>query len=212
MIPLFWWIRMHAGSTVNAPMPIYALTAILFGISLDRLLRWLPSLEPDLARNGVLILLLAVLAQEGAGIYGPGDFKASLTMNTSESLRTVVADIQAMPGNVYVAEHPYYAWLAGKPVEADVTAMQDTLHAATPTVRSELETQLRNAIANHEFSAIVLDRQITSTARLDEALGRPEDWQRDFKVQKLIRNVAGDTKPDLVLTNCPAAGPQFCAD
>jgi hypothetical protein len=133
-------------------------------------------------------------------------------MNTSESLRTVVADIQAMPGNVYVAEHPYYAWLAGKPVEADVTAMQDTLHAATPTVRSELETQLRNAIANHEFSAIVLDRQITSTARLDEALGRPEDWQRDFKVQKLIRNVAGDTKPDLVLTNCPAAGPQFCAD
>jgi 4-amino-4-deoxy-L-arabinose transferase-like glycosyltransferase len=211
MLPLFWWVRTHSGSTENAPMPIYALTAILFGISLDRLLRWLPSLEPALARNGLLILLLAALAQEGAGIYGPGDFKAQPVMGTMPSLRTLVTDIQAVPGNVYVAEHPYYAWLAGKPVEADVVAMHDALSAASPELRRQLQTELQNAFANHQFSALVLDRQQTSTRKLDNLLGRPEDWHGEFNVQTLIPNVAGETKPGWVLTNCPSGGQQFCA-
>jgi hypothetical protein len=54
LVPLFWWIRTHSGSTVNALMPIYALVAVLFGIALARLLSAAHSLpQPGGARGRV---------------------------------------------------------------------------------------------------------------------------------------------------------------
>src|ERR1035438_6914629 len=78
----------------------------------------------------------------GLPVYVMGSPIFEETRITLPSLRTVVADIHAMPGNVYVAEHPYYAWLAGMPVEADAVAMHDALRAASPELRSQLQAEL----------------------------------------------------------------------
>jgi hypothetical protein len=98
IIPTFWWISAHAGSTANAPMPIYALVAVLFGIALARLLAWLPTVDASLAQAGSLLLLVGVVAQESAGIYNPGDYVPQA--GNRESIAAVVAEVRGISGEV----------------------------------------------------------------------------------------------------------------
>jgi 4-amino-4-deoxy-L-arabinose transferase-like glycosyltransferase len=200
LVPLFWWIRTHSGSTVNALMPIYALVAVLFGLALARLLSTTHSLPQPAARAVVLLVLLAALAQVASGIYNPGAFRPNPP--TVASMATVVAHVRSIPGDVYIAQHPYYAYLAGKPTEADITSLHDVMRPGGE-VSAELRGQLQTAFATHRYSAVVLD-SLEDEPAMDAILGST-DWRSGFPVQHTIPNVWTAMHPDWILLPCANA-------
>ena len=180
IVPIFWVIRAHAGSTVNALMPIYALVSVLFGIALARLLAWLPSIDRRLAQGGALLLLVAVIAQEAAGVYNPGDYLP--TVEANKSLAALVAQLRGVSGEVYEADHPYYAWLAGKPTEADVVSIQDATHASA-AVKEELRTELQTALTQRRFVALAFDNAEVED-KIDKIAAQKEDWQSCYQTEE----------------------------
>ncbi|HEY0306935.1 MAG TPA: glycosyltransferase 87 family protein [Acidobacteriaceae bacterium] len=202
LIPLFWWIRTHSGSTVNSLMPVYALLAILFGIAWSRLMDVAASIPTAFTQPALLLLLFAVFSQEAAGIYNPGDYLPPAS--TRASIQAVVAQVQSLPGDVYVSEHPYYAWLSGKPAHADLVSLHDAMRAATPA-RTELRTEMETAIEDHAFTAIVLD-QPASGEQMDTILGKEwtktHDWRSEYTLQQNITGVVPQTKPNWIMARC----------
>ena len=188
LIPLFWWIRAHAGSTVNSLMPIYALLAVFFGLAVARLAA---KLQASQAQPAMLLLLLAVFAQEAAGIYNPGDYLP--TRETAASLHTTVEKIRSMPGDVYVAQHPFYAYLAGKPTHADLVSLHDAMRPRLP-IHDELSREMQQAMASREFSAIVLNAP-GSADSIDAIDGRDPSWRTGFPVQHEIPQTTPLTQP-----------------
>ena len=152
IVPVYWWIFAHAGSSVNALMPIYALVAVLFGIALGRLLAWLPALDARLAQAGVLLLLVAVVAQESAGIYSPGDYVPPA--GTRESIAAVLGEVRGISGEVYMPEQPYYEWLAGRPTHADLSSIHDAMRPTNSPAHEELQRELQAALTQHRFTAL----------------------------------------------------------
>ena len=198
---LFWVVYAHAGSTANAMMPVYAVLAVLFGVSFARLLAWAATLEPAMAQRCTLLLLLAVAAQEAAGVYSPGDYAPSPTRRAS--LTAAVAAIAAVPGDVYVAQHPYYGLLAQKPEHADMVAIHDALRPADEAVRSELQRQLSAALESQRYSAIVLDWP-EDTVRLG-VLSGAADWSRGYGELHPLPGVDSGTRPGWMLSPARSA-------
>jgi len=188
LIPLFWWIRAHAGSTVNSLMPVYALLAILFGIAIARLMNALPQTT---ARPALLLLLLAVFAQEAAGIYNPGDYLPP--PEATASLHAVVDEVHALPGDVYVAQHPFYAYLAGKPTYADVVSLHDAMRPASP-IHDELVNEMQQAMATQRFSSVVLD-QPAAAGLIDTIDGGDTTWRSRFPVQEDLPQTTPTLRP-----------------
>jgi hypothetical protein len=208
VVPVFWIVFAHGGSTANAMMPVYALLAVLFGISVARLLAWLPSIDAKLAVPATLLLLAAACAQEAAGVYNPGDYRPYAAMRSS--VAASVQTVQALPGEVWVTQHPYYAWLAGKPTHADLVSIHDAMRAADPTTRAIFRAELQSALDGYRFSTIVLD-QPGADERLDAA-AQETAWQACYTKAWRIPNTEVATRPDWLLTysddaNCrgPAA-------
>jgi hypothetical protein len=209
LVPLFWWIDAHGGSTANAPMPIYALVAVLFGIALMKLLLWLPAgpnqmhprMDRHLASAAVLLLLLAALAQETEGIYNPGDYRPSREVRAA--VGAVIAEARTIPGDVYLAQHPYYAWLAGKPVQADMVSIHDAERPANSAIGQELRTELQQELVQHRYAALMFDAP-DSLPDFDKLVGGG-DWQSYYGVREEIPGVSQGTRPDWLMEHCAAA-------
>jgi len=194
LIPLFWWIRAHAGSTVNSLMPIYALLAVLFGIAIARLMKAMPQTT---ASPALLLLLLAVFAQEVAGIYNPGDYQPLPA--TTASLRAVIDDVRSQPGDVYVAQHPFYAYLAGKPTHADLVSLRDAMRPKGP-IHAELSQEMQQAMAGSSFSSIVLN-QPADAALIDTIDNSDTSWRSNFPVQESIPQTTPIVRPYWIFTH-----------
>jgi hypothetical protein len=209
LVPLFWWIDAHGGSTANAPMPIYALVAVLFGIALMKLLLWLPAIpnqmnqrmDKHLASAAVLLLLLAALAQETEGIYNPGDYQPSKEVRAA--VGAVIAEARTIPGDVDLVQHPYYAWLAGKPVQADMVSIHDAERPANSAIRRELQTELQDALAQHRYAGLIFDTP-ESIQDFDKLVGTA-DWQTYYGVGEEIPGVSQGTRPDWLVEPCATA-------
>ena len=183
LFPLFWFVRTHSGATGNTLMPIYALIAVLFGISFSRLYEMLRGQQLHHPRFAVMLLLIACLLQDAAGIYNPGRF--TTRVDEAKSLQAVVTEIKGLPGDVYVAQHPYYAVMAGKPPHADLVSIHDAMRPANALVRAELQSEIATALTQHQFSAILLNSEATtqwfpSTIKLDPA------WEDSYVVRTQI--------------------------
>ena len=195
LIPLFWWIRTHAGSTMNAVMPIYLLLAILFGISFGRLLAvWAGATKS--CRPAAVLLLIAVLIAELAGLHNPGDLVPSF--ETRQSLAQVVADIRVLPGQTYVTQHPYYGWLAGKSTSADLVSIHDALRVNRSDVRDALREDLRSAVEDHRYEAFVIETP-SSTENIDALLNRHVDWAARYSYMRELPGVPLKTHPAWVI-------------
>ena len=200
LIPLFWWIRTHSGSTMNAVMPIYLLLAILFGISFGRLLVvWAGADKLD--RPAAVLLLIAVLIAELAGLYNPGDFVPSL--ETRQSLDRVVADIRVLPGQTYIAQHPYYGWLAGKSTSADLVAIHDALRVNRSDVQDPLRQDLRLAVEDHRYQEFVIETP-SSTEDIDALLKQHVDWAALYSDMRELPGVPLRTHPAWLIEAKPA--------
>ncbi len=197
--PVYWWITAHSGSSFNALMPVYVLVAVLFGIALARLLAWLPTVDARLAQTGSLLLLVAVLAQESAGIFSPGDYVPG--PGVKDSIATVVRTVRLIPGEVYMPQQPYYEWLAGKPIHADPSSLHDALRPTNSPAHDELREELQTALTQHRFTAVVVDDS-NMVEMVDTMAGGP-DWKSYYNLQGPIPGVAPGTRPNWLMMHNP---------
>ncbi|QMV18924.1 hypothetical protein GOB94_09730 [Granulicella sp. 5B5] len=147
-----WFVEAHKGASGNSLMPVYAWTAVLFGVALARLLEFAEERStPRLA----LAVLLAAAVQLGAMIYNPGRFVPP--QDAVERSQQFVERLRALPGDVYVLNHSYDAVLAGKEPHAEGEALGAVLDAKLGKTSEDLRAQLDAAMAQHRYSVVVVD-------------------------------------------------------
>lgn len=161
-----WFVEAHRGASINAPMPVFAWTAMLFGVGTARLLRVANEASQSPGAIGVLLppvhgarlrvfLLALAAAQLFALLYYPGWFIPPPIAYTRGD--AMLRQITALPGDVYVLNHSHDAVLAGKASFAEGEALGAILDAHLGTVSANLRQQLDDAMATHRFTAMVID-------------------------------------------------------
>jgi hypothetical protein len=145
-----WFVESHRGASLNAVMPVYAWTAVLFGVAVAKLLDASVT-QPRLQ----LAVLFGVALQLVTMIYNPGRFVPPA--DAVQRSQAFVARVRALPGDVYVLNHSYDAVLAGKQPHAEGEALGAVLDAKLGKTSADLQSQLDMAMASHRYSAVVVD-------------------------------------------------------
>jgi hypothetical protein len=151
-----WFVEAHKGASGNSLMPVYAWTAVLFGVALARLLELA---EEHSTPRLALAVLLAAVVQLVAMIYNPGRFVPP--QDAVDRSQQFVDRLRALPGDVYVLNHSYDAVLAGKQPHAEGEALGAVLDAKLGGTSAALRTQLDAAVTEHRYTAMVVDAQDT---------------------------------------------------
>ncbi len=199
ILPLFWWIRTHSGSTSNSLMPIYAFLAVLFGIAVGRMLRRLEqsdAYQPKL----IALLLLLVSLQLAAGVYNPGDFVPP--PGRVAQFKRLIAEIKAAPGDPLVLEHPYYDLLAGKPTHADLTGVHDVLGVKNPAIQTALRADLLATLQQPDACLVVLDHA-DSWSTVGDLLAGDSDANSSAVPGQIATGEPENVLPHWFFNRCP---------
>jgi hypothetical protein len=152
------YVRAHVGANLNAVIPLYAWLAVLSGIALDRLLSHLQAVDPETGSDSVpapaLVTALWLLAavQLAAHLYRPAEVH---TGNVAARMLFLQA-LKATPGDVWVVDHSYDAILAGKPLHADMDALDAVLGRHYQPALDDFQ----RTIGQGQLAAVVLDRTV----------------------------------------------------
>ena len=191
-----WFIYAHSGATVNALMPAYAWTAVLFGLAIARLLHALAANPSNAARRAVIVLLTAAVTQLAMFLYNPGRYIP--TKDILHTREAFIDQVRSIPGEVYITNHTWDDVLAGKQPHAEMEALGAVMDAPTGKVREDLRADMQNAVDTHRFSAFVLD---------GDAAGYPytgKSWvPRDLYTQYPLALSAAGQKDARFLTSQP---------
>ena len=177
---LCWFLQAHAGATLNTAMPMYAVLAIIFGISMGRIDA---SLALSGCREPARVLLLAAIAIPLASwVYNPRDYVPHWYITGSEN--ELISWVRAFPGDVFLPAHPYEAVLAGKSWHPDVAALHDALRPDIPQIQQTLLDEIHSEIDEEKFDAIAFD---VSPARvLADEPWLPADLENHYPILGLV--------------------------
>ena len=151
--------HVHRGAWSNVLSPAYAVLAVLFGLGLHALLVHAASLvRAATARAGAVapVALSLAVAQLAVRAYDPRRFLASAAH--AEAWRALIAEVQSIPGDVFVSAHGFVGPRAGKRAHAHQMAISDELRSmpSSPTAKA-LRLRIARAIEQRQFAALVLD-------------------------------------------------------
>ena len=189
-----WYVRAHVGANTNALIPLYAWIAVLAGIALDRLLRWTAAQSSSAAQRSGIATLLWLLAatQLAAHLYRP----AEVPTGDRAARERFLAALRATPGDVWVTDHPYDALLAGKPLHADMDALDAVLGRNEPHTRAEFVHLMQEA----RFSAVVLDR--APAAYKPEGLFTAPPFTEVYRARAAVSGAGEPDQPSILLFQC----------
>ena len=206
MVIFTGYIRAHRGANTNTLIPAYAWIAVLFGIALARLYRWLEARPAKWARVALGLLVLAAMVQVAQQYYVPGDFSSS-----PEELafrNGFEATVRSIPGDVLVLSHPEYGRMAGKTEYASSEASGAVIEARRQENGDRLMADYAALIHSGRLSAVVLDwpaEQYLMHARV----WMPRDFLAYYPLR--VEAVGGDavrfaSQPKWIYLPCPATG------
>jgi hypothetical protein len=149
------FVRAHTGANINAVIPAYAWLSILAGLSIHRILVWLPSSSANLSPRSIQLastaLWLGLCAQLVAHVYQPGRW---IPQRANLTYRNALLDaVRSTPGDVWLVNHSYEGILAGKPVHPEMDALDAVLGLPYPPAVAEFN----RLIAERHFAAILTD-------------------------------------------------------
>jgi hypothetical protein len=133
-------------------MPIYAILAVIFGISFARLDAAFAFASREVAR---IFLLAAVAIPLVSWIYNPHDFMPHRDLVTSQE--DLIAWLRVFPGDVFLPAHPYEGVLAGKQWHPDNASLHDALRPDLPGIDDTVKAEIAEEVDQNKFDAIVLD-------------------------------------------------------
>jgi hypothetical protein len=132
----------HDGGAPNHLIPIVVVAVIMQGMLLGDLER--AGRQPR-ALAGVLLLALVPF-----GLWTwPLDSRLSPEVRAAQ--KKVVAEIAALPGEVFVLEDSYYGWLAGKTMNPDGSSLRSLSHLGL-----DLPREIVDGLSTHRYEAVVL--------------------------------------------------------
>jgi 4-amino-4-deoxy-L-arabinose transferase-like glycosyltransferase len=147
-----WWVRIHDGAYANDVLPAYLGIALLFGLALHAFTR-LP-VARQWRRAVAVATLVAGIVQFALLRYDP---TAQLPTATDRRAgRDLLALLHHTPGDVLVADHPYYAALVGKPTYAESVWVEAVLEAGNRTARQDVDASFESAVRAERYGAILL--------------------------------------------------------
>jgi hypothetical protein len=150
LLVMSWSGRSQLGGWNNALLPVFAGLAIFFAVGVERARALLG--DSSAYRIGVS---LAATLQLAAFAYRPG---LEVPTATDRSTALALVDrIAATRGDVYLADHPWYKVMAGKPPQAQAQAVIDILRAHSPERSSELLAELRESLGSGRYELLICD-------------------------------------------------------
>jgi hypothetical protein len=157
--------RMIIGAYLNALLPAFAGLAVLLGLALREAGAWLP--PPEGPRRAPLeaALLSAVLLQLVMLAWDPRPRLP--TAADRQAGERLTAHLASLGPTVLVPSHPYLAARAAGHAHAHAMAIGDLLHFAPGPVGDALERDMRRALCERRYSAIVTN----GTWRYESELG-----------------------------------------
>jgi hypothetical protein len=163
-----WLSRVHAGGAINVVLPAYLGISLLFGLAIGSVTAAIQSSGAAERRKRLLLLDLVCLLQFLALLYDPRELLPRPSDRAAGE--RLVATLRAIPGSVLVPAHGYLAQRAGKEGSAHEMAMDDLFRGNGGGPASGLKEELRTAVRERRFEAIVLDDApplLPETARID---------------------------------------------
>jgi len=154
------YVAAHAGASSNAYMPIYAWTAVLFGVALDRLLRHLEQSKDARAALATMIVLLAAATQLAMLLYNPGQYIPQPAVRAAR--QRFIDQAHSLPGDIYIFSHSYDALLAGKQPHAEAEAIGAVLALPNNPIAKNLRAEFDNAIGSHRYGGVIVDGSLSS--------------------------------------------------
>ena len=164
--------RMHSGGYINVLIPAYLVTALYFGPGLQVALYSLGTrgdcASPSANRRPGKILpeplrsfLLSGMILAAAGYqlwllaYDPrAQVPGKADMDAGDAF---IATLLEIDGDVFVPFHGFIPTMAGKATHSQGMALEDVFRSTDEQTRDELKDEMRAAIVNKKFSAIILD-------------------------------------------------------
>ena len=152
-VGISWLVRKHVGAFLNDTIPAYAALSLLAGVGLDRAIRLSgQSGNWRWAASGACLLLLY---QFSTLRYDP--FAHIPTAQDRAAGEFVIAQLKAIPGDVFLPHHGYLAEMAGKRSFAHTLAIDNLMLEDPGPQREKLGRQIVDALAQHSFSAVILE-------------------------------------------------------
>ena len=150
-----WLSRANVGGYDNVLLPAYAALSILFGLGIHAAREAVDDWPSGKRGTVETVLALACLIQLAGLLYNP--LLQIPTAADREAGRRLVRRLAAIEGDVFLPGHPYLLALAGKATHSHFVAINEILTHGTPAVRARFGAELRAAIDDRRFAAIVLD-------------------------------------------------------
>ena len=149
-----WFTRLNWASYPNVLMPAHAMIAILFGLATHKISEGL-LLEKQVSIK--ICIYLICLIQFALLIYNP--FRQVPPRADMEAGKQLVNTIAQYDGNVFIPSHGYLAAMAGKNSYAHAMVLIDLLIHDKGPIGKKLFHEIRQAINEQKFSAIILDNK-----------------------------------------------------
>jgi hypothetical protein len=167
MIGAAWISRAESGGYANVLMPAFAAVAILGGLGFETAAALLRAGREERAnsaeRTGTApavrwlgaSLSCAILIQFAVLAYHP-----RWVVPTAQDRRAGKAFLETLadlPDDIWVPYHGHLPAMAGKPMRAHLMAVADIMESRPGPVRERLSNEIRDALTQQRFAAIVLD-------------------------------------------------------
>lgn len=155
MIGGSWIARFKAGGYDNNLMTACAVIAILFGLALHTIFSSIQKFSGHQQNAMKIYLYVICMMQFVVLFYHP--FKQIPTQQDVEAGRKLVSELRQIPGDILFPRHGYMLALADKQSFAQEMAIHDILTGDQGDTKVKLAREIRQAIAEKKFGAIVLD-------------------------------------------------------
>lgn len=146
--------KLQAGGYENALLPAYAITAILLGLAVGKMMDAFHRRSFTHHRLAEAAVYTGCLIQMALLAYSPGS-QLPRTDNRAAA-EHLLKVLSAVPGDVLVPYHGYVSTAVGKPAHAHLMQVYDILKIGDAQ-SAKLAEQFRSAFRQTAFDAIVLD-------------------------------------------------------
>jgi 4-amino-4-deoxy-L-arabinose transferase-like glycosyltransferase len=159
--------RIHTGGYDNVLMPAAAAIAIFFGFGFAAALERSED-KPAIA----LIVTLAAAVQFVMLTYSPAQEIPSAAARIEG--QRLLQRASAVAGELYWADHPWYAVVAGKRPQAHALALEAVIQArGSSAVRESLDDEMRIAVDEERYAAFIVD--------YEQFVLRPPNFDRHYR-------------------------------
>ncbi len=202
-----WISRLHAGGYPNVLFPAYAVISILFGIAVHRGVELVPPAFPNRVKAMKVFIYQLCIIQFVLLMYHP--FLYVPTQKDKAAGAEFIKMMSEMDRDPFVPCHGYLPTLAGKDSYAHAMAIYDLTRGDDGTVKQTLLNDIRNAIRDDRFSAIIADSFLPNRRWFMRVLDGFCVTERPvFDDQEVFWTVTGKkARPETIIEICPEEKP-----